>query len=294
MKDFSFWQKYEGLNEGSGRSEKTWLINPDTMQTGLFKVKKGPETTDNISECLAGDIAYLLGIPCAKCEVGRYNGRTGSISYNIVTSQSIHFSEGISYITETYPSYDPDKFRDTCSGDRYSVEMIYSVLGRYHGVFEQFLRMLIFDYMIGNSDRHQSNWALLEENGKTFLSPLYDNSSSLCAYLSEKEVILYLGNDTLRWKSLVDTKSKSLIRILRNDEKRPTHFEMVEYFSRTYYTETQSFVKEIGDKLTDEEVNLLTCKYLDEGLSVERKNLIIKFLLSKRKMLTDLYKQKEV
>ena len=36
MKDFSFWEEYEGASEGSGRSEKIWLINPDTQQTGLF------------------------------------------------------------------------------------------------------------------------------------------------------------------------------------------------------------------------------------------------------------------
>lgn len=40
MKDFSFWEEYEGTPEGSGRSEKIWLINPDTGQTGLFKLRK--------------------------------------------------------------------------------------------------------------------------------------------------------------------------------------------------------------------------------------------------------------
>ena len=40
MKDFSHWKEYEGASEGSGRSEKLWLINPDTNQTGLFKYKK--------------------------------------------------------------------------------------------------------------------------------------------------------------------------------------------------------------------------------------------------------------
>ena len=40
MKDFSFWVEYEGAAEGSGRSEKLWLMNPDTGQTGLFKFKK--------------------------------------------------------------------------------------------------------------------------------------------------------------------------------------------------------------------------------------------------------------
>lgn len=45
MKDFSFWEEYEGAVEGSGQSEKIWLINPDTSQTGLFKFKKDISTT---------------------------------------------------------------------------------------------------------------------------------------------------------------------------------------------------------------------------------------------------------
>lgn len=40
MRDFSFWEEYEGTSEGSGRSEKIWRQNPDTGQTGLFKFKK--------------------------------------------------------------------------------------------------------------------------------------------------------------------------------------------------------------------------------------------------------------
>lgn len=40
MKDFSYWKEYEGTSEGSGRSEKIWLQNPDTGQIGLFKLKR--------------------------------------------------------------------------------------------------------------------------------------------------------------------------------------------------------------------------------------------------------------
>jgi len=52
VKDFSYWCEYEGASEGSGRSKKIWLINPDNGQTGLFKFKKDIETTDHISECI--------------------------------------------------------------------------------------------------------------------------------------------------------------------------------------------------------------------------------------------------
>lgn len=84
MKDFSFWEEYEGASEGSGRSEKIWLQNPDTGQTGLFKFKKDVGTTDHVSECIAYEIAQLLEIPCAKFELGMYHGREGSMSYNII------------------------------------------------------------------------------------------------------------------------------------------------------------------------------------------------------------------
>ena len=50
MKNFSNWKEYEGTSEGSGRSEKIWLQNPDNGKTGLFKFKKDLETTDHISE----------------------------------------------------------------------------------------------------------------------------------------------------------------------------------------------------------------------------------------------------
>ncbi len=66
MKDFSFWEEYEGASEGSGRSEKIWLQNPDTGQTGLFKFKKDAGTTDHVSECIAYEIAKVLGLHFSK------------------------------------------------------------------------------------------------------------------------------------------------------------------------------------------------------------------------------------
>lgn len=35
--DYSHWDIYDGFSEGSGRSEKVWLINKETKEIGLFK-----------------------------------------------------------------------------------------------------------------------------------------------------------------------------------------------------------------------------------------------------------------
>ncbi|MBD5545699.1 MAG: hypothetical protein HDR01_16005 [Lachnospiraceae bacterium] len=287
MKDFSFWEEYEGAAEGSGRSEKIWLINPDTSQTGLFKFKKDIATTDHASECIAYDLARLIGIPCARFEVGTYKGREGSMSYNIVSHKEETLIEGVYCISMQYGHFDAEILADLKTGDRYSLEMIKMALEPF-GLFDEFLPILIFDFLIGNTDRHQSNWALIMKDKKMQLSPLYDNSSSLCAYVAETKIDQYLGNDLMLWKSLVDTKSKSVIRITCQDRKQPTHLEVVKYMKKNYYGQTIDIVKRVEALVTEETISAIVDKY-KEVLSVKKSKLILKYLLAKAQLLREIY-----
>ena len=287
MKDFSFWEEYEGTPEGSGRSEKIWLINPDTGQTGLFKFKKDISTTDHVSECIAFDLANIIGIPCAKFEVGLYKGREGSMSYNIVDNKEETLIEGIYCISLQYEHFDTETLMDSKTKDKYSLEMIQKALEPL-GLFCDFLPICIFDFLIGNTDRHQSNWALIRKDKAMRLSPLYDNSSSLCAYVAESKINQYLGNDLMLWKSLVDTKSKSIIRISCQDTKQSTHLEVVKYIRQNYFEQTVNIAKKIEDLLTEDEICIIMDKYI-EMLSTEKICLIKKYLFSKVQLLKKVY-----
>ena len=291
MKDFSFWMEYDGAAEGSGRSEKLWLMNPDTGQIGLFKFKKDISTTDHVSECIASDLASLVGLSCARFEIGVYKGREGSISYNIVDHKGIVLIEGIYCISLMYHGFDEELLLDVKTGEKYSLDMIKAVLEPL-GLFNDFLPILIFDFLIGNTDRHQSNWALILEKERLRISPLYDNSSSLCAYVKESKIKDYLGKDKLLWKSLVDTKSKSLIRITSNDTKQPTHFAMVAFLKKNYYSQTIKIEKKIELLVTEDRVYDILDKY-KEVLTEQRKNLIGKYILSKVQLLRKVYGEKE-
>lgn len=291
MKDFSFWVEYEGASEGSGRSEKVWLMNPDTGQTGLFKFKKDTKTTDHVSECIAYDLAMILEIPCAKFEIGVYRGREGSMSYNIVDQVNMILLEGIYCISRYYHSFDVDRLMDTETGEKYSIEMIEKALQPF-GLFEKFLPILVFDFLIGNTDRHQSNWALIPKEHGVEISPLYDNSSSLCAYVKEEKIEQYLGNDRRLWKSLVDTKSRSLIRISSADQKQPTHLEVVTYLKENYYSQTIEIAKKIERVVTDASICDILYKY-KEVLTDKKALLIKKYLLAKVQLLKEVYEIKE-
>lgn len=94
----------------------------------MFKFKKDIETTDHVSECIAYDLANLIGLSCAKFETGSYKGREGSMSYNIVDCEGIMLIEGIYCISLRYPGFDEALLTDTETGKKYSLDMIKEVL----------------------------------------------------------------------------------------------------------------------------------------------------------------------
>lgn len=54
-------------------------------------------------------------------------------------------------------------------------------------------KMLIFDAVIGNCDRHLNNFDVMLDNTGATLAPIFDNGASMLAYKSEAELKLYHG-----------------------------------------------------------------------------------------------------
>lgn len=200
--------------------------------------------------------------------------------------------EGVLFITGRYPDYDTEEMIEKGSGRHYClnhlIEVSNTVEMRYHMV-----QMLIFDFLIGNSDRHQNNWAVLvgyEEQGKPYpkgrFCPLYDNGSLLCSYVTAEQAKELLGNDKTRFEALVDTKSRSMIRIDGSNKKRPTHKEMVQYLLEKY-PETREIVKVFIDKLHSETIDEVVDMYTDI-VEYEKLELVKRFLKRKIGILGEL------
>ena len=155
-------------------------------------------------------------------------------------------------------------------------------------MFYQLLRILIFDALIGNSDRHHSNWGLITNTitFKTALSPIYDNGSSLCAYDEESSIKTILS-DKMRFEASITSKSKSVIGF---NNKRPVqHFELVKHIAELYYYQTVKTVGRIMTNVTSESIDNILQNFDSTIISDDRKRLIKKFLLERRKIILNIY-----
>ena len=285
IKDFSSWLEYQGASEGSGRSEKLWLVNPENKAIGLFKFTKSDYTTEHISEKIAMQLAKLIDIECMEVEIGKYNNRVGSLSYRI-NDDDENLIEGIQLINKYYPNYNPETLYDDINKEYYSLEMILNSLSDYD-FCREFLKIPVFDFLIGNTDRHQNNWAILQ-NEIERLCPLYDNGSSLCCYIKENNIDDYLGNDKVRFNSIIDTKSTSRIRVDKYIKKEPAQLNVLKFMREYYYEDIIDIVYKIINNITEKNIDNILREYI--GLISEKRIILIKkFLIGKIILLREVF-----
>lgn len=228
------------------------------------------------------------------------------MSYNLVESNVgdnfTNLLEGIVFIENHYPYYDKDKLEDTYSNSKYSIQMIQNSL---NGILEidEFYKIVIFDILIGNSDRHHSNWAILargivyktpEDMFDVFfnysMSPLYDNGSSLCAYEDNNNLEIFF-KDKMKFEALVNTKSKSAIGW--EDERPIRHFELLKKIKDNAYDGTIQYVEKIKTNINEEKIDKILSEFNNNIISIDMKKLLKMYLLERRKRILRIYDLKD-
>lgn len=205
--DITDWNKNPYSSTGGTRAKKIY-IQPVTEIDYFFKGSK--ELKDFTiryplefwSEIVSSKVGQWLGFQMLDYNIGYdMNSRQnlGCLSKSMVDYSLNTLTEGIEYLRGYDSKYDPqrDEFR-------YTFEFIKKALDRFHLLeFEgDFIKMLIFDALIGNSDRHQENWGfitLFKETIEGF----------------ENEILFADGF----WKTIMPNLNKALIKLTHNMRK---------------------------------------------------------------------------
>lgn len=210
------------------------------------------------------------------------------MSYELVGENDV-LCEGVTFIQQKYPLYNKHKLKDEYTNEEYSFQMIQNSIKENY--INNILQMMIFDALIGNSDRHASNWAIIFYR-RIFqrFCPLYDNGSSLCAYEDPNNIEIFF-KDKMKYNALINTKSWSTIGW--NNERPIRHFELLKHLKDEYYEDTKDFIEIIKSNINEEIIeNILNC-FDNDIISNDMKKLIKKFIIDRKNIILDIYNMKD-
>lgn len=189
-------------DEAMGTKSKFWFRPAETSPRWLFKYPQ-PGTGQHWAEKIAAEIAARLGIPHAIVELATFCGEHGSASkaFTYGRRSLIHGNE---VLAATMP-YDMQKHFG------HSAHTLDHIFRAFDQVFTKpagatiakrhFVRYMVLDALIGNTDRHHENWGLLVKwtpNGlRGIVAPSFDHASSMGRELREEKRAQRLRDHTV-------------------------------------------------------------------------------------------------
>lgn len=272
--DFYFLQE-DPIGRGSRRKKLAITID---KKLAMFKYERDDYIcSEACSEKIAYEIAEVLGYKCAKIDLATdEDNKIGILNY--------YFSDKLKK-----PHIDIVAYLNKKKNERkkyYTISNIKLVLDEIDtDMFKDFVKIMIFDALIGEQDRHEENWGITEKKGKYYISPLYDNGDSLLREFKNIENAKKYYNEIKDFDKYIN-RSKTLI-YKENNQNQYKHFELIEYLYDNY---PNHVIYEIDNlkKLTDEKINELVNKIPDELLTIKHKEYIIEYLKKRKKILLDI------
>ncbi|MFH5182878.1 phosphatidylinositol kinase [Paenibacillus sp. TAB 01] len=293
----------------SGSKEKSWYRRPEDNKLFLFKLPVSltseswrvlnESTGEMWSEKIAYEVGKVLNIFTHTVEIGCIEANDEIINSYGITPEKIKSGviygalccsfleeglesliEGADMISDFDYTYDRETLRGTI--EIYNYDLLIRVFQKYN-IIDKLYSMLIFDTLIGNTDRHQDNFGLIKDEvtRKLFFAPLYDNSSSLGRELTDDRIKLMYRDAQMLNSYYFGKKSASRIWWGDiNDYKRLNSFEFFKKAGEV--TPELKAMRYIVQLLTDDKIDEIVHKVPVEVMSDMKKDFVSDFLKFRR------------
>lgn len=166
--NISEWNEQSWWNTGGTRDKKIYL-NPEDGELYYFKqsFKKGQRDYKHEfwSEIIASEIGELLGFDILPYHIAIRGNVIGCISKSMINQASEELIEGGKYLQAFDNTFKPENIK---LRHQYTFELIAKSLVSFKKEkhLKELIETILFDALIGNSDRHQENWAIINVHNK--------------------------------------------------------------------------------------------------------------------------------
>ena len=211
--DISNWlfdDEYDGIYPKGARDKKT-IISPQTKQHDclisnyryLFKKSSHRYPDQFWVEIIAYRLGCLMNISVPPSFVAiDHNGQVGSLIewfYNDRDKSFSEYIEGGDLIMGFIPDFDRKKGlkHNLCTIIEIMSKLVNDQAMSFSEDWKQYwAKVLIFDSVIGNTDRHQDNWGICiykkhSEKALIIFSPVFDNGTSMGHEILEQNILQF-------------------------------------------------------------------------------------------------------
>ncbi|MFI3199803.1 MAG: hypothetical protein QX196_15940 [Methylococcaceae bacterium] len=228
-----------------GARDKTLLYSPALSRHEflipshryLYKYAFGRHPDQFWTEIIAYQVGCLLDVPVPPAFVAfdENDDSCGALIewfLNYPEQPEERFVPGGDIMVSVIPGYDRKK------GQQHNFAMVELYLGFFEGMAgwqSYWCDMLLFDAIIGNTDRHHDNWGLLwqasSERLKVRMAPVFDNGTSLGYEILERNMDNFYTSG--RMQSYIN-KGRHHIRYQLQDEYPAQHAELLVFLANKY------------------------------------------------------------
>ena len=218
--DFSNF-RLSNIRYGGSERKLGILINDEPYMLKFQKVTRFGKRNNHLSEFLGSHIFEILGFDVHETYLGTYKGEAVVACKDFVTNgyEFVPFND----VGESTIETDKEKYQ-------YTYKDIISLLKKNQKItnidetISIFFEMYIVDALIGNFDRHGSNWGFLKKDNKYKLAPIFDNGSCLFPQLVNEDEIKFILNDQKEINERIYRFPTSQIKL---GEGKSSYFEVI-------------------------------------------------------------------
>lgn len=211
---------------------------------------------ESVTELLLNKLGVVFGLGMAESRLAIMRGQLRFLSryfLNPSREELVHGADILAgYFNET-SQFVEDVDKEKLTREFFTLQVIEDAVSSMflyekEDILKELAKLVIYDALVGNNDRHFFNWGVIRSVDNSFrprFSPVYDTARGLFWNYSEEKL-----RDVVEVNKTVDTHLKKYCKNSRpkigwEGEKNLNHFQLFEKIYKNEFYITQSEIKEL-------------------------------------------------
>ena len=222
----------------------------------LAKTARKWYPNESIIEYLLNQIGVIWGLNMADSELVICNGQVRFLSKYFLKKDEVlvHCANLYSkcFNSDQYINYieknNLEKKINNIQLFKNCLAMVYEE--QAESIFQDFIKMILFDALVGNNDRHFYNYGMIESvsaNSIPRFTPIYDTARGLLWNISDKKIVSLQNDKNAKQAFLEKYIKESKPKIGWNTNQDIDHFQMVQFIKSTETGLNMQTIKDFFD-----------------------------------------------